>query len=88
MNSKDYEKVKVLGELISSQKDRVDYLINDKRFSMPKEAAEFSKELIRISKGRRITSADVDRVYEDKYKSLNDNKEYRIIAEVIKNYSK
>ncbi|EPT8896905.1 hypothetical protein [Cronobacter dublinensis] len=85
MNSSEIRQLKVLGELIHSQKDRVNDLLESDRLRVAEPAKNFSQELMRSAeRTERITSRHIDRVYENSFRRNDTDKKYQLIATVLK----
>ncbi|EBH6389489.1 hypothetical protein ABXV98_002053 [Salmonella enterica] len=85
MNSSEIRQLKVLGELMHSQKDRVNDLLESDRLRVAEPAKNFSRELMQTSERvERITSRDIDRVYENSFRRNDTDRKYQLIANVLK----
>lgn len=86
MNSSEIRQLKVLGELMHSQKDRVSDLVESNRLKVAEPARDFSREVLNsASQADSITSDHIDHVYENSFRIYDYDRKYQLIAEVLKN---
>ncbi len=85
MNSSEIKQLKILGELMHSQKDRVNDLVNRDRLRVAEPARDFSRELLHnTAQVDHITSEHVDQVYENSFRINDPDGRYKFIADVLK----
>lgn len=85
MNNAEIQQLRILGELLSHQKQRVVNLIDRNRLKMSDEIIEFTKELILISANLNcIMIEDVNTTFDSKFKSRDDFHEFALISEVLR----
>lgn len=86
MNNAEFQQLRILGELISSQKERVGDLLEHNKLNMPQEAIEFSRALLSDNQSSdAITTEQVNNLYERSFSRDDSNKEYDLIAKIIIN---
>lgn len=87
MKSRDIKQIKILGELLHDQKDRVRDLVDNNKLQLSKEAVNFSKEIIEKTDSHAFVNAKtINEIYKDKFQGDAKAKEYREIANVINHY--
>lgn len=87
MKSRDIKQVKILGELLHDQKERVRDLVENNKLQLSKEAVNFSKEIIeKADRHAHVNAATINEIYQEKFLNDAKHKEYREIADVINHY--
>lgn len=87
MKSREMKQVKILGELLHDQKERVRDLVENNKLQLSEEAIAFSKEIIEKSERHsQVNSRTINEIYEEKFINNEKHKEYREIADVINHY--
>ncbi|XBS68126.1 hypothetical protein ABK905_14820 [Acerihabitans sp. KWT182] len=85
MNNAEIRQLRILGGLLSSQKERVADLVNHDKLRMSPQAINFSKALMAgTGHLRSISNEHINRVYERSFQNQDDSGEYALIAHVLK----
>ncbi|MCR9001782.1 hypothetical protein [Rahnella perminowiae] len=86
MNNAEIRQLRVLGGMMSSQKNRVNDLLAHDRLQMPSEVITFSKAVMaEAGLAKRVNSAHINTVYERNFVAHDNDGEYALIVTVLNN---
>lgn len=86
MKNADIRQLRILGSMMSSQKNRVDDLLEHNRLQMPSEVVNFSRAVMTEAKSvERVNSEHINTVYEREFVNHDEDGEYELIMAVLNN---
>lgn len=86
MKNADIRQLRILGSMMSSQKNRVDDLLEDNRLQMPSEVINFSRVVMTEARSaERVNSTHINAAYEREFIDHDDDGEYELIVTVLNN---
>lgn len=86
MNNAEIRQLRVLGGMMSSQKNRVNDLLTHDRLQMSSEVITFSKAVMaEAALAQSVNHAHINTVYERNFVAQDNDGEYALIVTVLNN---